>query len=601
MAWRIEKNGDSTDIVIDGWEKAIADDPHEGIADMRNISLLSVPKEAAVAFANKAITLPPIYTSVSFTVAAATDIFTVSTTAGFYTGMAIIINTLSGGTGLSASAGSNVYYVTTITATTFQVSKNFGTTSILNVTLDGSGTLSTAQFGQPVDSVDAPSSTFDTNGRDYKYPLILDSNGLVWYVGNGPDGGGLNVLQFCGNTNHSSVTNPGSLGICAWKGYLFVFEDSNIDYIKLTDLFGTTGPFGHWHIAWQSVTGSNAGHKAIAATDDAMYFCNGTAVGALLQNVGVTFDPTNTTTYTYDIAALQLPTFDYATCLAQLGTTLLVGAISSFIYPWDRTSTSFNYPLIVAESYIKNIVSTNSIAYIFAGNRGRIYITNGANVQEFKKFPDQLSGTETPYYNWGGAIYLRNQLYFGISATTNGNSAVNNFSGVWALDLTNTSTPKLYMLNSLSTGSYAGSVPVLLEPGVPNTQAGNGVLVGWIDGSGNGGIDTGSTSPYTNYEAYIDTDIIPVGTYLNPNTDSQIEYKLSKPLVSGESIRIAWRGNLTDSFTTVATFTTIGQVSDITTVNFQNQQWIQLRVSMSSTASSPSYDRLKEIRILDAQ
>ena len=44
MAWRVE----GSDIVIDGWEKGIADDPFSGIADMRNINITSNEKIAAV-------------------------------------------------------------------------------------------------------------------------------------------------------------------------------------------------------------------------------------------------------------------------------------------------------------------------------------------------------------------------------------------------------------------------------------------------------------------------------------------------------------------------------------------------------------------------
>lgn len=593
MAWRTEKNGDKVDIIIDGWERGIADDPYEGIADLRNINLLSVPKEAAVAFANQAVTLPPVYNAVAFTVAASNETFTVTTTAGFYEGMAIIINTLSGGTGLSQTPGSNVFYVKTITATTFLVSKALNTSSTLNITLDGSGTLSTAQFGTPFDSCDAPSTTFNTTGQNYKLPFIIDTNGLVWYVSNGVDGGALNTLQFCGNTNHSAVSNSGSLGICAFKGYLFAFEDTNIDYIKVSDLFGSTGPFAHWTAGWKGINTASMGHRAIAATDDAMYFCNAGTVGSVLEVAGATFNPGTPATYIFNDSALQLPTFDFSSCLAQLGVTLLVGGINTFVYPWDRVSTSFAYPLIVAEGFIKNIVSTNSTAYIFAGKRGRIYETNGANIQLFKKFPDQLANTETPYYTWGGAYYFRNQLCFGISATTNANVAISSFAGVWAVDL---DSEFLYLLNSLSTASYAGSVPTLVAHGNP-IPAGNALIVGWINGAGSGGIDVGSSNPYTSYESYIDSDIIPVGTYFKPETSAQIEYKLSKPLVSGESIRIAWRGNLTDSFTTVASFTTTGLISDATVVNFEKQQWVQLRISLSSTASTPSYDRLREIRM----
>lgn len=861
MAWRTDKTSTGTDIVIDGWENGIADDPYEGLGDVRNINLLSTPKEAPVGFATGAVTLPPIYNTTAFTAAASTDILTTATTSGFYTGMAVIINsftipssplsylvvggggaggyshvsgsiggggggaggmltgtsTVSSGTpytitvgaggtgvgsgvgnsgassvafgttasggggggggtsssvngangasggganvagtggtgtvgqghdggngssginiaggggggatsagsngvttaggaggngtassisgasvtyagggggqgsgggaggsggggakgvagtdglgggggagdygnagaaggkgiviisvatglinvgattggthtsaggndiwtfttsgtwtpivvGFSPVAGSNTYYVGNITATTFKLYKDLHVTTLLDVVADGSGTFSTAQLATPFDSCNGinTSGLFTSGGQVIQENFILDSSGQVWLIGNGSDGYALNTLQFCGNTSRTTLTTSGSLGIVVFKNYLFVFIENKIDYIYLSNLFDSSGPNGDWVIAWQTTTASLQGHKAISATDDAMYFCNASAVGSVLQNSGTTFDPSNSTTYTYNATALALPTFDFSTCLAQLGTYLLVGGVLQYIYPWDRTSTSFVYPLIVAETFTKRIVSTNASAYIFAGNRGRIYLTNGANISLFKKFPDQLSGTENPFYTWGDATYLKNQLYFSVSATTNGGVAISNFAGVWAISLESqahssvaygSSAGPLSLANSLSYGTYAGTVPVLLPMGNVN-PLGNALYSGWLNSTG--GIDYSSGSPYTNYEPYIDSDMIPVGTYFNPETNAQIEYKLAKPLVTGESIRIAWRGNLTDSFTTVQTFTTVGLVADATSVNFEKQQWVQLRISMSSTASTPSYNRLREIRM----
>lgn len=590
MAWRTEKNAaGGNDIVIDGWEKGIADDPYEGIADLRNINILSTPREGSVNFASAAVTLPPVLNTTAFTCAAADNRITIATTAGFYEGMAIIINTLSGGTGLSATAGSNTFYVTNITATTFQVSVGVVYASVVDITLDGSGTLSTAQLGTPQDSTLMEGNTFSV-GVPQQFPLILDTSGQLWMLGNGTNGTTVNRLYFCGNTNHTSTAFSG-LGLAYFKGYVFVFIGAAIDYITASSLYTTTGPNGNWVIAWQALTAASAGHKALSATDDALYFCNSTTVGAILENAGSTFDPSSAATYTYNASALSLPSYDYAQSLAQLGTNLLVGGVLNYIYPWDRVSTSFNYPIVVAESNIKVLVSSNSNAYIFAGNRGYIYITNGANVEVFKKFPDQLSGTSNPYYAWGTALYYRNQLYFSISARTNGLTTISNFAGVWGIDL---ETDVLRLETSLSYGTYAGTVPVLVPSGI-SSPTGYGMYMGWLNSTG--GIDYTASTPYTNYEAYIDTDMIPVGTYFNPATNAQIEYKLSKPLVTGESLRIAWRGNLTDAFTTVATFTTVGLVADATQVNFQKQQWAQLRISLASTASSPSYNRLREIRM----
>ena len=69
MAYRQEKNNGDIDIVIDGFEKGIADSPEQGIADMRNMNITSVPNEAAVQFATSGLTLPATgFGTVSFSV-----------------------------------------------------------------------------------------------------------------------------------------------------------------------------------------------------------------------------------------------------------------------------------------------------------------------------------------------------------------------------------------------------------------------------------------------------------------------------------------------------------------------------------------------------
>jgi len=607
MAYRTERNGEDIDLIIDGWENGIADDPYEGIADIRNVNIASVPKEGSVGFSMAAVTLPPVLSATAWTVTAANDTFTISSTSGFYTGMAIIINTItSGAAGLSATTGQNVYYIKTFTSTTFTISKDLHVSSTLDITTDGSGTLSTAQFANPFDSVSGVNSSVisSVGGQTINDNFILDDTGQLWLIGNGFDGYALNTLQFCGNTNRTTLSTSGSLGIVVNWGYILVFIENKIDYINLADLNGSSGPFNNWHIGWKTITATHSGHKALAATDDAVYFCNGGAVGSILENAGSTFDPATSSTYTFNTAALTLPNYDYATCLAQLGVSLLVGGVQDYVYPWDRVSTSFNYPLILPERYTKRIVSTNSIAYIFPGRRGHIYMTNGANIQLFKKFPDQLSGTVNPYYAWGDALYFRNQLYFSVSATDNNGTTISNFAGVWSIHLAlatsyagaayGVSAGPLVLNNSLSYSSYAGTAPVILQMGNIN-PLGNGIYVGWVNGTG--GIDYSQFSPYVAGEAYIDTDIIPIGTFYDPRTNRQIEYKLSKPMVSGESVQILWRGNLTDSFTSIWTSTQTTSISDAKQVNFQKQQWIQFRIKLTSTASSPSYTRLREIRL----
>ncbi len=602
MSYSFEKNNVTglAELVIKGFEAGIADSPYQGITDMRNYNITTSPKQANVEFAMAAVTLPPTgYTSIAWSSDTATDVFTVASTAGFYTGMALTIVTVSGAG--SGTAG-QTYYVGNITPTTFKLYTAIDTSAGLDVTTNRTGTYTVPTFGTPTDSVSSPYSTLiDQSGFINKLTFIMTSDGKVWSLTfrerTGIPAGtiAINTLQFLGNLLHSSAANTAAAqtGLVVWKNYLFAFMDTKIDYISIIN--ATSGqPSATWVYAWKTtISSSFGGHRGIAATDDALYFCNGPAVGSILENAGSTFDPTSAPTYTFSISALALPAYDTATCLAQLGVNLLVGGALAYVYPWDRVSTSFNYPLIVAESFVKCIVSTNSTAYVFAGQRGRIYITNGSNIDLFAKFPDDISNTVNPYYSWGWAIYLKNQLFFSLSVKTNSGTTISNYAGVWAYNL-EPDKKSLRLSNSLSYGTYVGTVPVLVPMGAI-LPTGEGIYAGWLNGTG--GIDYTSANPYSNFEARIDTEIIPVGTFLSPDTFSNIEFKLAKPLVTGESIRLSQRSNLTDSFTVIGTTTTAGLLSDVYPANFENVQWLQIRIESSSTATTPSYVPLLEVRL----
>lgn len=598
MAWRFETNPitQQAELVIDGFENGIADSPHEGIADMRNVNINTNNKQASVSFANAAVTLPPTgFTAVAYT-AATTDIFTTASTSGWYAGMALTIVTKTGAGGPTVGM---TYYVGDITATTFKLYYGIDIGNVVDITASLSGTFTIYTFGTPTDSVSLPSSVFSGNtatyGKVFKDTFIHTINGLVWRLSSYEyDGlGGLmpvNTLQFLGNVAHSTASSPNT-GITVFHGYLLVWQWTRIDYLNLNLLTGSDNPSTEWHYAWKSVSSSSSGHRAVAATDNAVYFCNGTKVGSLLEVAGETFDPANAATFTYNTIALDLPNYDLANCISQLGTNLLVGGILNYVYPWDRISTSFAYPIVLSEEFIKCIVSTDSSAYIFAGNRGIIYITNGSNVDVFKKFPDSLTNTIEPYYNWGWAIYKKNQLFFSINASNNSGTVISNFAGVWALDL---DSKALRMTNSPSYGTYEGTTPVIVPMG--NIQpTGDGIYSAWLNTTG--GIDYTSGSPYVAYEGRIDSDIIPVGTYLGKTTFTNIEFKLAKPLVSGEKVKLSQRSNLTDSFVQIGETTSTGSLSDFYEMNFENVQWLQIRAELSSTATTPSYVPLLEIRI----
>jgi hypothetical protein len=274
----------------------------------------------------------------------------------------------------------------------------------------------------------------------------------------------------------------------------------------------------------------------------------------------------------------------------------MVGGKNNVIYPWDRFDSNFNFPLLCAENNIVKMVTINTNTYIFIGNRGRIYVTNGSQVQLYKKIPDHISGTVEPYFTWGGATYTKNQLYFGLLATTNAGAPISQYGGVWAIDV---DTNALRLVNKLSYGTYNGYATALIANFATN-PAGTGLYIGWYDGVSTYGMDTTVSTPYTGSQATIDYDLIPIGTFNKTRDLTQIEYKLTRPLVSGESVTLNTRlvfDTQSTGYTQVLTDNKAGNYSNSAPVNFQNAQWIQIQAVLNSITVNPSYVRIRQIRI----
>lgn len=620
MAYRIEKNKETgyPEIIIDGFENGIADSPHEGLSDIRNSNITSIPGESMVNYSTVAMSVPLTVSAASFTATASNDTVTWTSSGTMYNGTAIQLNTTSAG---GTSTGI-VYYIGNVSGNTFQLFttidgiSGFVAGTPLNITTDGSGTFSTYTLGNPTHSSIDYSNTFvsSTFGFRQAASYIIDAKNQVWLlVPNNIIGYPQNVLLFTGNIGSTVGTGVNSIAI--WKGYLFVFRHNEIDYWKI-DV--TTAPASNWTYTWSNSTSyvptSTVSLRCIVAQDDAIYICNGSQVDSLLEIDGQTFNPSSSSTYIINSPALALPTNDTALCLAELGVNLLVGGRKSFIYPWDRVSTSFFYPLIIPEPNISTIVSTNSNAYIFAGSRGNIYITNGSAVDKYKKIPDYLSGLIDPYYITGGtdvvgtsldvgrsclgdSIYWRNQLIFSFTTVNNSGTIQNELVGLWAIDL---NTDALRLINIMSYEAYSGRIPVIVPNLASVTPNGGGLFAAWSQSNGTPGVDVSSTTPYSNYETYVDTDIIPIGTAYEKLTASQIEFKLSTEMVSGEKIQILQRSNITNNFTEIGE-TTSAVLSDVYGVNFEAVQWLQLRIMQSSTATNPSFTRLREVIIRPQQ
>lgn len=315
-------------------------------------------------------------------------------------------------------------------------------------------------------------------------------------------------------------------------------------------------------------------------------------------------------TITYTPQRLNLPFYETAQCLAEIGNNIMIGCVSNVLYPWNQIDVTPFDILPLPEANVVNMVTVNNMAYIFAGNKGNIYVTNGNTATAVISVPDYTAGvpgTPTsyiePYFTWGGGIYCRGRIYFSILDQTA--TKAGNCGGIWSFVPTQNmfigqdTGLSLRLENQSSYRSYNGYAPILIAA---YNQAANGTQYwsAWKSSisSPTYGIDFTDTLPSGDTPAIIETDLIPTGTVLNKKTFSQIEYKLSTPLVGGETVTISYRQNSTDAWTSCGTVNTetSTDLSGYFSVNFEKGQWLQLRISLNSLMiSNASFIRLRQI------
>jgi hypothetical protein len=328
------------------------------------------------------------------------------------------------------------------------------------------------------------------------------------------------------------------------------------------------------------------------------YYPIGTHAGAYGDTSTVTFTPER----------LNLPNFEVAQCMTEVGNNLIIGGIGNVLYPWNQVDPLPGSLIFLPENNTTNLITVNQMAYAFAGNKGNVYITDGSVASLVIKVPDYcagIAGTESsyiePYFTWGGAAYIRGRVYFSILDQTA--SKAGNCGGVWSF----VPTQNLYigqdtglalrLENQNSYGSYNGVATVLLPSQTQNAISPQ-YWAGWYSNISGPtyGIDFTSTAPSTS--AIVETDIITTGNLLEKQTFANLEYKLSAPLAAGDSIGLSYRLNATDAFTAMSINleSTTGLSGYVSPLPFENTQWLQLKITLNPTGNS-SFCRLTELRL----
>lgn len=320
-----------------------------------------------------------------------------------------------------------------------------------------------------------------------------------------------------------------------------------------------------------------------------------------------------TATVTVSSQRLNLPSFEIAQCIAEVGNTVLIGCKGNVVYPWNQTDVTPSSIISLPESNVPSILTVNQMAYLFAGNQGNVYITDGSVASLVLSVPDYVAGVPgspgtyvESTYTWGGVQYLRGRVYFSILDQTS--TKAGNCGGLWSfvpaqnLYIGEDTGLALRLEAQNSYNSYNGYATVL----IPNEiQSGKFPLYwsAWKSSvsAPTYGIDysTGGTS--ASFPCVVESDAVPVGTFLNQRTLQQVEYKLGAPLDTNATVTAQYRVNLTDAWTATDTFVTDASgLSGYVPVNFEKGQWLQLRFTLTpitSSADSNTFIRFKEIRV----
>jgi hypothetical protein len=358
----------------------------------------------------------------------------------------------------------------------------------------------------------------------------------------------------------------------------------------------------------QYAAGTGTFEVYAAATGGAALDVQTNAVGTQYYNTFYPISAGGAPTYIWTPQALTLPFNEKAQAMAEIGNVLVVGCKSNVIYQWDQVSPQASGFVQLPENNVVNLITVNNMAYAFAGFKGNIYVTNGSTSSKALKVPDYVSGLVEPYYVWGDAAYIRGRVFFSVQDQISGHTG--QAGGVWSFIPTEN-----YVVGGVNAGSALrmdnfnsyqditalnGRATVIL-PSMDQSARGVQYWAGWISNavtSPTYGIDFSQT--YPEQVAYIETDAIPTGTFLDKATFAQIEYKLATALTSSDAVTFFYRTDLTAAYVSVGTLITeTSSVSGYVTVNFEKGQWLQLRVTLTPTAGAglSSFTRLTEVRV----
>ena len=495
--------------------------------------------------------------STTLTNGSASFSFTALTTSGFTTSLSVIVTLTSDGTG-------------THTLTDIENPTPIGNATNLNVSLVG--------------SYPSTSLTLDP-GTGASFGTYVNAQGTtitgVWQGATGL----YNVIMQNGQKVPANFTN-GSSSINLL---------SSLNYPS----FGS-----NWSVQFLDPTVTNY-RPYVSKVDGSLMFCNGQFIGRISESAdpNLTFFPSLPQTYNISFGVTSIPEqfTDTVTNMVDLKSTLVVAGQRD-VYAWDYVSASTSSPSPVGEQ-IKDMTNLLNNVYVLAGQKGNIYVSNGYSAQLLFKIPDFIAGIIDPVWTWGSIMVHRSKLFFQTLAqkTDGTNILAGIFSLIVSPSMLGETASGLVMESQNSYGLTPASGATgagLLIDNSPSANGNDSYYSVWSNGASTGGIDYNDTTLWQNWEPVIETDLVFLGSNLEKKSLGQMEFLLDRPMATGDSIRMSWRGSLTDSYSTPVVFTTANaDLSGIKNTDLSKKQWVQFKIEFSCASSGSSFLPLREIRV----
>ena len=424
-----------------------------------------------------------------------------------------------------------------------------------------------------------------TAGGDY-YALDADGNVHTETTGWSILGGNTTPGNGAGMAVYISQNDP-------TKSFLFVARAAAID---VYDIDTAT-----WTNSWKTIE-SDARHPMFLGSDQRLYIGNEWKVASFEEVAGVTFDPANAATYTWNPSALDLPSYYNITCLEQLGDNLAIGTqigsngneSSAELFFWDRESSSFFRPVSFATDGIKQLLTVNNSIVVYAGTGADIFTTNGSSATLVTRFDNiDFSNSGLVTAPRAGAIegIANSEILIGVSNVSN--------AGLSPMGVYSVREGKFVLRNKISTGGD-GSQDTL-RIGCILAFDRDRFYIGWQDSNTSTyGIDivNGDGDRYEDWSPTIETDLIPVNTNYFPTNLNEVEIRIADDLENNEGVRISWRDSLDDAYSTPVTFNDtnmLGKTTYALPIGIENVENLQLKIEI--LANGDSSPRLWEVRL----